>query len=115
MVLSKIGKGAAPRCRWDDGTERFNIETACEGMDTKPDSYYRQWPVPFVDEEMQSEKYLKNLTPLEELGIFSENRATCLQENQRLAEAACSYEIALRSFPSSKLIPIYLNHVKGGK
>lgn len=102
-------------CRWDDGKDRFNIETACEGMDIKPDSHYRQWPYPFEDAEAQSEKYLKSLTPAEEFGVFSEMRATCLQENRRFEEAARSYEIALRSFPNSKLTRTYLNNVKGGK
>lgn len=100
-------------CRWEDGSERFNIETAIEGVDIKPDSYYRQWPFPFDNKEMATEKYLKSLSPEEELGVFSQIRASCLQENKRLTEAAQAYEVTLRSFPESKYVRAYLNNVKG--
>ena len=55
-----------------------------------------------------SEKYLKNLTPAEELGVLCQIRGACLQENQRLSEAAQAYEVALRSFPDSRLLKAYL-------
>ena len=100
-------------CRWDDGKEQFNLETAAQGVDSKPDSYYRQWPHPFDQEEAQVEKYLKSLNPSEELGVMAQTRAACLQENQRLGEAAQAYEVALRSFPESKLLKAYLSRVKG--
>jgi hypothetical protein len=100
-------------CRWDDGSERFNIETAIEGVDSKPDSYYRRWPHPIDDEELTTEKYLKNLSPAEELGVFAQIRAACLEENRRLKESAQAYETALRSFSESKYIKAYLNNVRG--
>ena len=101
-------------CRWEDGGERFNIETAIEGVDSKPDSYYRRWPHPFDDDELKTEKYLKSLSPAEELGVFAQIRAACLEENRRFKEAAQAYETALRSFPESKYVKAYLNNV-GGK
>lgn len=100
-------------CRWEDGSERFNIETAIEGVDSKPDSYYRGWPHPFAEDEMRTEKYLKSLSPAEELGVFAQIRAACLEENQRFPEAAQAYGLALRSFPDSKFLKVYLNNVKG--
>jgi regulator of sirC expression with transglutaminase-like and TPR domain len=100
-------------CRWEDGSERFNIETAIEGVDSKPDSYYRRWPHPFSDEELTTEKYLKSLSPAEELGVFAQIRAACLQENRRFKEAAQAYETALRAFPESKHVKAYLNNVRG--
>ncbi|MDH4319245.1 MAG: hypothetical protein OEV64_12700, partial [Desulfobulbaceae bacterium] len=100
-------------CRWEDGKERFNIETAIEGVDIKPDSYYRRWPYPFHDEELTTEKYLKSLSPAEELGVFAQIRADCLKENQRFKEAAQAYETALRSFPESKYVKAYLKNVRG--
>jgi hypothetical protein len=100
-------------CRWEDGSERFNIETAIEGVDSKPDSYYRRWPHPFTDEELTTEKYLKSLSPVEELGVFAQIRAACLEENRRLKEAAQAYETALRAFPESKYVKAYLNNVRG--
>ena len=99
-------------CRWDDGKERFNIETACPGIDSKPDSHYKRWPHPATAEEIKSEKYLKNLTPQEELGVFCQIRAACLQENNRLDEAAKAYRHALKSFPDSKQLKLYLDYVE---
>lgn len=100
-------------CRWDDGKERFNIETAIEGVDSKPDSYYRGWPHPSTEDELKTEKYLKTLTPEEELGVFAQLRAACLEENDKFPEAAEAYAIALRSFPESRYLNAYLNNVKG--
>lgn len=99
-------------CRWDDGRERFNIETACPGIDSKPDSHYKHWPHPSTDEEIKSEKYLKNLAPQEELGVFCQIRAACLQENNRTDEAAQAYRHALKSFPDSKQLKLYLDYVE---
>ena len=100
-------------CRWDDGKEQFNIETAMQGVDSKPDSYYRTWPHPSTDTEVRQEKYLKTLTPAEELGIFAQLRAACLQENGRFQESADVYRVALRSFPESQMLQAYLANVKG--
>jgi hypothetical protein len=100
-------------CRWEDGQEIFNVEAAIEGVDSKPDSYYRHWPHPCTEGELKTEKYLKTLTPEEELGVFAQLRAACLEENQRFPEAAQAYSVALRSFPDSKFLKAYLNNVKG--
>jgi hypothetical protein len=102
-------------CRWDDGKEQFNIETAGEGVDSKPDSHYREWPHAFDQEEERTEKFLKNLNPAEALGVMAQTRAMCLQENQKPGEAALAYEVALRSFPESKMLTAYLSRVKGGQ
>lgn len=100
-------------CRWDDGKDRFNIETACQGVDIQPDAYYAQRPHPSTEAEVQSEGYLKSLNPSEELALFSQIRAACLQENHRLPEATQAYEIALRAFPNSKFLKQYHNNLKG--
>ena len=71
-------------CRWEDESEQFNIETAGQGVDSKPDSYYRHWPHPIDDDEVTSEKYLKTLSPAEELGVFASLRAICLEESGNL-------------------------------
>jgi tetratricopeptide (TPR) repeat protein len=102
-------------CRWDDGKERFNIETACPGVDSKPDTYYKTWPHPSTNKELESEHYLKNLSPKEELGVFSSIRASCLQENGRYEEAIQAYEVALQAFPESPSLNAYLIHLKGRK
>lgn len=91
-------------CRWDDGKQRFNIETACPGVDTQLDESYKQWPHPATEEEIESEGYLKNLTSLEELGVFCDLRGANLQANGRFSEALEAYNAALKAFPESKYI-----------
>jgi hypothetical protein len=101
-------------CRWEDGSERFNIETAGQqGVDSKPDYYYRQWPHPIDDDEITTEKYLQTLSPAEELGVFASLRGMCLQENGSLSEAADAFRLALNSFPDSRYLRAYLSSVKG--
>jgi hypothetical protein len=99
--------------RWEDESERFNIEAAIEGVDSNPDSYYQEWPYPFADNELKSEKYLKTLSPAEERGVFASLRAACLEENGNLNGAAEAYTLALQSFPDSKYLRAYLSSVKG--
>jgi Transglutaminase-like superfamily len=100
-------------CRWDDGKERFNLETACEGADSQPDEYYYKWPNPIEDEELRSEKFLKSLTSQEQLGVFCQIRGACLKENGRTREATEAYEVALRFFPESKVIKTLISQLKG--
>lgn len=99
-------------CRWDNGSERFNIETACPGIDSKPDSYYMNWPFASSAEEIRSERYLKNLSTEEEFGIFSQIRGACLQENGRFEEASAAYRCALKAFPESEHLKEYLKYVE---
>ena len=98
-------------CRWDDGTERFNIETACPGVDSKPDDYYKQWPYPSSESEIRTEGYLHNLTPKQELAAFAQLRASCLQENDRLDESLEAYTLALEGFPLSTHLKAYIDHI----
>jgi len=98
-------------CRWDDGTERFNIETACPGVDSKPDDYYKQWPYPSSESEIRTEGYLLNLTPKQELAVFAQLRAFCLLENHRLDESLEVYALALDGFPSSTFLKEYIDNV----
>jgi regulator of sirC expression with transglutaminase-like and TPR domain len=98
-------------CRWDDGTERFNIETACPGVDSKPDVYYKQWPHPSSESEIRTEGYLLNLTPKQELAVFAQLRASCLQENHRLAESLEAYSLALEGFPLSTHLKAYIDNI----
>jgi hypothetical protein len=99
-------------CRWDDGSTCFNIETTCEGMDEKPDSYYRTWPYSSTVAEMDAEGYLKSLSPKQELGVFANMRAFCLQENGRNEEAAEAFKVAVRAFPHSHMLPQYIARVE---
>jgi hypothetical protein len=75
--------------RWEsaDGKERFNIEATNQGLNCFPDEYYRTWPVPMSEAEIQSGHYLKSLTPPEELAVFLSARGHCLEAAGRLPEA----------------------------
>ena len=73
--------------RWDSENERFNIEATGRGWNPYPDSHYRQWPHPFTEAEEQANRFLKSLTPAEEMSGFLGLRALCLKEQKRDAEA----------------------------
>lgn len=95
--------------RWDDPKgERLNIDGAGQGMNTYPDSHYRQWPKPITDEEVARGDYLKSLSPEEELAVFLAARAHCLVDNGRFAEALEVYREAAKRLPT----PDYQGFVK---
>jgi len=74
--------------RWDDpGGEQFNIDTAAVGFVARDDAYYRDWPLPLSAEELQGGLFLTNKSPRGELAGFMADRALCLMEHLRLAEA----------------------------
>lgn len=97
--------------RWDDGKERFNIETAGRGLLCYPDSHYRRFPHPISDSEIQAEGYLKSLSPVEELSAFLEVRAMCLKENRRYDEALTAFEKAREFRLGSVLLALYINDI----
>jgi len=70
------------------------------GVNKFDDAYYRQWPFPVTDEEVQAEGYLKSLTPDEELAVFLSIRGMCLREANRTAEAAEAFAAAVRHAPN---------------
>ena len=86
--------------RWEDAKERFNVEVTGMGVNKFDDAYYRQWPFPVTDEEVQAEGYLKSLTPDEELAVFLSIRGMCLREANRTAEAAEAFAAAVRHAPN---------------
>jgi len=89
--------------RWDDGTERFNIEGTNPRFDDHPDSYYRKWPYPISDAELKEGWYLKPLAPAEELAVFLQNRAYCLMDNGRFKEAQLAFARSYQLAPQNPL------------
>lgn len=65
--------------RWDDARSgnRFNIECTSHGFLTPPDDYYRTWPVVCSEQEIVSNRWLRSLTPREELETFLDQRRYC--------------------------------------
>ena len=88
--------------RWDGPTERFNLDATGQGLNRYDDEYYRSWPFPVTEAEIQEHGYLKSLTVAEELAVFLSIRGHCLEQAGRYAEAVSSYEHAVRLRPASQ-------------
>ncbi len=74
--------------RWDDGKERFNIETTVVGgLQTVSDEEYHRWPAPLTPEMIAAEGYLQTLTPSQQLACFLYSREGCLLANGQIEEA----------------------------
>ena len=88
--------------RWESAVERFNLEATGKGMNRYDDEHFKQWPYPVTEEEIQTDGYLKSLTPVEELALFLSLRGHCLKEAGRMSEAMASYAEAVRLAPGSR-------------
>lgn len=91
-------------CRWDNGREKFNIETCCgAGMDIRDDAYYMKWPQEITKADLIDGYLLKSLTATETLGSFMNNRFGCLADTKRFSEAQIAGAWANYLMPGSKL------------
>ena len=97
LVLAKTHVFA----RWEDPdtSERFNIEATDTGLNCPPDDHYRTWPVKISDAELEAGRYLKSLSPPEELAVFLAMRGHCLLDTGRRDEAREAYAQAVRFAP----------------
>ena len=100
--------------RWEnpDGKERFNIEAAGQGVDFYPDDYYRSWPFPLSEREIEEEGFLRSLSSDEELALFLELRGYCLIANHRYSEALSALTLALDHRPRSMNLRRLVAHVR---
>jgi hypothetical protein len=101
--------------RWEDATERFNLEATGRGMNRYDDDHYRQWPFPVTDQEMADHGYLKSLTPAEELAVFLSIRSQCLREHGRWAEAEAALAEAARLAPMVKTYRLLLAQAQAAR
>lgn len=86
--------------RWDEpGVERFNIEGAGDGWAWHEDEYYRTWPAPITDADMQRGCFLRSYTRREEFALFLHERGHCLLDHLRISEALEAYYHAYRIMP----------------
>jgi hypothetical protein len=99
-------------CRWatKDGRERFNIEGSGVGLNTPEDDHYHNWPHRISDREVHLGHYLRNLDPLEELGLFMATRGHCLLDRAHILEAIVAYSHAHRLAPTN---PTYFSFLLG--
>jgi hypothetical protein len=88
--------------RWEGSGERFNLEATGKGMNRYDDEYFKQWPFPVTDAEIESDGYLKSLTPDEELALFKSIRGHCLMAAHRYPEAEKAYAEAAHLAPNSR-------------
>jgi hypothetical protein len=82
--------------RWDDPFgERFNIEINKTGLNTYPDEHYLTWPVDIRGTRWETEtKFLRSLTPREEVARAWSKRGHNLRANGRLREAVDCFATA---------------------
>lgn len=81
--------------RWDDPDgERFNVECAGVGFVIHDDEHYRNWPRVFSVADRAHPRWLRNLTPRQELAHHLAERGHCLLDNLRLEEAIQAYYFA---------------------
>lgn len=92
--------------RWDDPEgrhwrhpARFNIEASGRGLNVFPDEYYHTWPMKIEERETAQGRFLRSLSPREELASFLAMRGHCLQDTKRFAEAAEAYRWAANLDP----------------
>lgn len=88
--------------RWDTPGERFDTDATGKGLDRHDDDYYKKWPFPITEQEIQEEGYLKSLSPSEELSVFFAIRAACLKENGYYADAGVAFQAAYQYAPNWK-------------
>jgi len=88
--------------RWDGTKERFNMDATGKGLNQLDDGYYRQWPFPMSEVEIQEEDYLKSLSAKEELSVFLSIRGECQTENALLGDALASHNLACKYVPTWK-------------
>jgi regulator of sirC expression with transglutaminase-like and TPR domain len=91
--------------RWEEPSERFNIECASPGFEPRDDGYYLVRPKPLTERDLATGRYLRNLTPREELAVCFSMRGYCLLDHLRIDEAIEAYEAAATLCPSD---PAYI-------
>lgn len=99
--------------RWDDGHERFNIETTSNGgVDSYPDEYYRNWPEKWTPAEERNNRYLISLSPAEELAQFLASRGHCLLDTGRAKAAFDAYALARKLAPQDPAYPSWMRQAE---
>ncbi|MSR58313.1 MAG: hypothetical protein EXS05_11665 [Planctomycetaceae bacterium] len=82
--------------------DRFNIEGSGEGIAYYTDSYYTQWPELWTEIDIRHGKYLRSMTPKEELAGFLIERGECFWDLGNKVEALKSYYFARQLAPDDE-------------
>ena len=95
-------------CCWDDGKERFNLETNGDAVDTPPDEHYLKEPCYGMTarsaQERTAERLMVKLTNAEALSVFLETAGYCAEANGKLPQALFFYRTALKYRPKSAIL-----------
>jgi len=92
--------------------DRFNIEASGRGMAVYDDAYYMTWPKRIAKAEVEANRFLRSLSPSEELAEFLVTRGHNLLDTGRLKEAVRSYEAAVRRAPQVEIYRGFLAHAR---
>jgi len=89
-------------CRWNSARtgERFNIEGTNKGLNVYPDAHYEAWPRPILPAEIDHGIYLRDLDPMEEVGVFMQTRGHVLRDAGYHHDAIVAYAHAHRLAPA---------------
>ena len=88
--------------RWDSPTEKFDMDATGKGLDKEDDEFYKKWPFPLNEADIQAENYLKSLSAKEELSVFLSIRGACQTDNGQLGDALASFSLAYKLVPTWK-------------
>ena len=95
-------------CCWDDGKERFNLETNGDAVDTPSDEHYLKEPYYGMaarsQREGMGERLMVKLTNAEALSVFLETAGYCAEANGNLPRALFFYRAALKYRPKSAIL-----------
>ena len=86
--------------RWDSPTEKFDMDATGKGLDMENDEFYKKWPFPLSEVDIQAEDYLKSLSAKEELSVFLSIRGECQTDNGLLGDALASFSLAYKLVPA---------------
>ena len=96
--------------RWDDPAgERFNVEINKTGLNTHQDLYYQTWPVDIRGTNWQTDtKFLRSLSPRDEVAHSWSKRGHNLRANGRLKEAVDCFATACSIVTDDRLLDLCL-------
>jgi hypothetical protein len=96
--------------RWDsdDPKECRNFEFSGDGLSSSQNQFYREWPMKWPEDLIKEEatrghnrRYLRNLTPTEEVASALANRAATLEAVNRWEESLEAYYAAIHFDPKN--------------
>jgi hypothetical protein len=88
--------------RWEDETERFNIEGTNRGLTCHPDDYYRRGLYETSAAEERLGCLLSSLTPRQELAGFLAQRGFLWLDQDDYRQATYAFAWALASHPENR-------------